>query len=331
MKYEILLNQRFSTTGESISATASSMDYRYGYFVNYNTGRGGLTSQFNVQAFINNPLNLIITSAFESYLHNNFSPSQITSINSDNLILSNSINYYYDNYIANIISNIPSDPNPPGVTSTGQSFSNNLYFVNGNKSSFGSNGVIYSNSADSYFINVTLLENSNLLDDSDIFLEPNINNGFQIEKEVVQLNGVFLNGHPVYSRTSSITVNPQKLIQGFIDTNLLDSPFNNYSNSGLDFGITTFSGQTVYQIDAELTGNISSTETMSPSGVTDILIGKSKTFEFKTINPLKSIQQVIVDGIQVDYNRDGNLSKSIAGTYTFTSLTANHSITVNFA
>ena len=63
MKYEILLNPRLSTTGESISATASSMDYRYGYFMNYNTGQGGLTSQSNVQAFINDPSNFIIVDA----------------------------------------------------------------------------------------------------------------------------------------------------------------------------------------------------------------------------------------------------------------------------
>ena len=329
MKYEILLNPRLSTTGESISATASSMDYRYGYFMNYNTGQGGLTSQSNVQAFINDPSNFIIVDAFESYLNNSFAPAQIIAIKNDNQVYSDTLNYYYNTYLVNLLSNVP-QTNPPGVTSTGQSFSNNLYFINGNRSNFGSNGAIYSNSADSYYINVTLSENSNLLDDSNIYLEPNVNNGYQIEKEVVQLNGVVLNGQPVYKRTASIAAAPQQLIQGFVNKNLLDSPFNDYSNSGLDFGITSFSGQTVYQIDAELVGNIGATETMSPSGVTDILIGKSQTFVFKTISPIKSIQYVSVDGNSVNYDRDGTLSKSIAGTYTFSSVTMDHKITINF-
>ena len=330
MKQEILLNKKFSTN-ENISATASSLDYRYGYFINYNTGQGSLTSQFNVQAFINDPSNLIVVGGFETYLNNNFTQSQITAIKSDNQSLSNALNFFYENYIANIVSNLPSNPNQPGVTSTGQSFDNNLYFVNDNKSNFLSNGVIYSNSADSYYLNVSLFENSGLLDDSDIFLEPNVNNGFQIEKEVVQLNGLILSGHPVFKRTATISANKQELIQGFVDINLLDSPFNNYSNYGLDFAIITFSGQTVYNIDAELVGNIGATETISPSGITDVLIGKNQTFVFKTISPTKSIQWVSIDGNKVDYDRDGNLSKSVAGLYTFNKLTENHTITVSFA
>lgn len=330
MKYEILLNPNFSITGETISATASSMDYRYGYFLNYNTGKGSLTSEFNVQAFINNPSNLIIVDGFESYLNNSLTATQIVAIKNDNLILSNALNYYYENYIANIISNLPSDPNPPGVTSTGQPFSNNLYLPNGSRANFNSNGAIYSNSADSYYINVVLFEHSDLLDDSDIFLEPNTNNGFQVEKEVVQLNGLILSGQPIFSRTASFALNSQQLMQGFVDINLLNSPFNNFSNYGLDFGITTISGQTVYQIDAELSGNLGVTETISPSGVTDILIGKSQTFIFKTISPIKSISYVLVDGVQVEYDRDGNLSKSIAGIYTFPKVTGNHTISVNF-
>ena len=50
---KILKNTKF-TTNEVISSTASTMDYRGDYFLNYNTGQGGLTSQFNVISFLDN-------------------------------------------------------------------------------------------------------------------------------------------------------------------------------------------------------------------------------------------------------------------------------------
>ena len=326
---QILINKEFSTN-ENISSTASTLDYRNGYFVNFNTGRGGLTSQLNVQAFINNPMNYILVDNFYSYLQNNFSSTDILTIKNDNQSLSSNLNYYYDTFVASIISNSNFLPNPSGVTSTAQTFSDNLYLPNGNPANKLENGLIYSNSADSYYVTFVLFEKTGLLDDSNIFLEPDINNGFQIEKEIVQLNGLFINGIPVESRTATIVATPQKLLQGFVDLNLQDSPFNDYSNSGLDVSIKTFSGQNVYQINAGMSGNISSTENIYPIGVSDFLVGKNQTFNFKTINPIRTIESVIVDGVAVNYDRVGTLSKSVAGSYTFTSISRNHSITVNF-
>ena len=326
---QILLNKNF-TSDENISATASTLDYRNGYFLNHNTGRGGLTSQFNVQAFLSNPNNSIIVNGFYDYLQNNFTQAQILTIENDNQNLSNFLNYYYNTFVAGVPSSNAFFFNNSGITSTAQTFSDNLYFPNGTPANKNETKTIYSNSADSYYINVVLYEKYNLMDDSDIFLEPNINNGFQIQKEVVQLDGLILNGSPVYSRTVSLNPVPQQLIQGFVNLNSSDSPFNNYSDSGLDFGITKFSGQTVFQIDAEISGDVSVTESIHPIGSTDVLIGKSQTFTFKTINNLKSISSVTVDGNLVNYDRVNNLSKDIAGSYTFNSVQTNHNIIVNF-
>ena len=326
---KILKNTKF-TTNEVISSTASTMDYRGDYFLNYNTGQGGLTSQFNVISFLDNTSNFLVTDGFYQYLNNNFTSEQILAIKNDSIQLSNSLNYYYNSVYVNIVNPTANLFTPSGVTFSSQMFSDNLYLVSGEQSTKSENGTIYSNSADSYYVNVVLFESFNLLDDSNSFLEPDINNGYQIEKETIQLNGIILSGQQINERIVNIVANKQSLIQGFVNINLLDSPFNDYSNYGLDSDISSFSGQSVLEIDAEITGNISSTENIYPSGITNVLIGASKNFVFKTVNNLKSINSVMIDGVLTDYDTVDNLPKEVAGQYRFSSVTQNHNIVVNF-
>lgn len=322
-------NSTFNTN-ENISSTGSTLDYRNGYFLNYEVGRGDLTSQFNVSEFLSNPSNAILADNFLQYIKNTFTTQQISDIKNDNQKLSDAFNFFYNKIIRGIdLSNLGSLFDPI-VSSTTINYLPNLYFPNGNQDLQTKQASTYSNSADSYYINIVLFENQEILSSLPYELEATINDGFQVEKDVVYLNNAILSGTVVNERIVKLNPATRQLIQGFVDLNFDDSPFSYYSNSGLDFVVSTFSGKTVYLIDAEIYGNVSSSESIFPVGENDVLIGDNITFTFKTVDPLKSIDAVYVDNVKVNYDRLDNLSKSFAGKYTFSSVTKNHSISVNF-
>jgi len=324
----IILNPNFNSN-ENISSTASTLSYRNDYFVNFEIGRGDLTNQFTIIEFLNDPLNSIIVNAFYQFINNNYTPVQVGQIEGDNQKLSDSFNSYYNSAIAGLDLNIYF-PSNSAETSVFTNYRNNIFYPNGNRDLSSKNGLSYTTTADSYYVNVVLFESESPIAETPYELDANINNGYQIEKEVVQLENAVLSGKVVTERVVTINYNPQELVNGFVTLNYQDSPFNDFSNDGLDYSIVSFEGKTVYQIDAEINGNIGVTEVINPQGTTDVLIGKNQTFTFQTNNPLKSIQQVLVDGVSVSYDRLNNLSKQVAGQYTFSSVTTDHKIAINF-
>ena len=325
---QIVLNPNF-TSNENISSTASTLNYRNGYFVNFEIGRGDLTNQFTITEFLNDPLNAIIVNSFYQFINNSYTPIQIGQIEGDNQKLSDSFNSYYNSAIAGLDLNIYF-PSNSAETSVFTNYRDNIFYPDGNRDLNSKNGLSYTTTADSYYINVVLFESESPIAETPYELDANVNNGYQIEKEVIQLENAVLSGKIITERVVKINYNTQELVNGFVTLNYQDSPFNNFSNDGLDYSIVSFEGKTVYQIDAEITGNIGVTENIHPQGITDVLIGKNQTFTFQTNNPLKSIQQVLVDGTSVSYDRLNNLSKQVAGQYKFSSVTKNHTISVKF-
>jgi hypothetical protein len=97
---EILLNKSLNTT-ENITTTGSTLSYKNGYYLNSETGRGDLTTEFNVKEFIANQNNSDIVSGFLDYVKNNFNQKQILEIKNNNLSLSESVNSYYNTIYRN--------------------------------------------------------------------------------------------------------------------------------------------------------------------------------------------------------------------------------------
>jgi hypothetical protein len=314
---------------ENISPLNSSLSYRNGYFVNFEIGRGDLTNEFNINEFLTNPTNSTLVNAFYSFLSSNYSPAQSAQIKSDSSKLAHAFNSYYNSVIRGLNFSVYV-PSNSGETSIQTRYTENLYYPNETKDQTTKSGLAYSANNDSYYVNVFLYESFQDLEDVPYELRANINNGFQIEKQVVVLNNAVINGMVKNSREANLSAYKKELINGFITLDIQDSPFNEYSNSGLDSGIHSFSGNSVFQIDSNIFGKIEASESIYPVGAVDVLIGNSKTFTFQTTNYLKSIVQVSVDGVKVEYDRLNNLSKQNAGQYTFSSVTKNHSILVEF-
>lgn len=324
---QIYRNTNFLDT-ENLNSTGSAIDYRNGYFVNFETGRGDITTEFNVSEFLDNPVNKIMTDSFLNYIKENFSQAKIMEMKNDNKILSDSFNYFYNKVIRgvvdyNLIENL-------SISASSINYSKNLYYEDGSKNTTIISGQKYSNSADSYFVNIVLFQTHEILSKTPYELEADVNDGFQVQKEIIELDGAIISGQTVNKRTLILEVTPKKLIQGFVDLNIQDSPFNDYSNSGIDSDVDVFSGKTVFEITSQIFGDVTSTESVYPIGVNNVLIGDNLTFTFKTVDPLKSIDYVTVDDNNVDYDRLDNLSKQIAGKYTFSSVTDNHYISVGF-
>jgi hypothetical protein len=328
---EILLNNNF-TTNENITTTGSSLSYKNGYYINSEIGRGDLTTEFNIQEFLNNPNNLDLTTRFLEFIKNNFNQNQIIEINNNNLSLSNSLNSYYNTIYRNNLF-IPDLVKPKinysseTVTYNVLTFSENQEFFNNKKS-----GVKYVLSADSYYVDIFLSESFQTINNPKKEISKTTQSGLTQVKNVSYIQNVYNQSKNTYEtiRLVNLSNEPYILLNGFVFPNLSTSLFSNFSPNGIDVDVSTFQGVPVYEIFADLSGNTSYSESLEPKGVVNVLLGGNKTFIFRTTDINKQIDKVIVDGQQVEYERYNNESKLVVGQYTFNNVDKNHKIVVYF-
>jgi hypothetical protein len=329
---EILFNPLLSTNTESITVTGSSLSYKNGYYFNSEIGRGDLTSEFNVQEFLNNPNNIIIVDNFLEYIKYNFTQPQILTLYNNNLSLSNAINGYYNTLVRNNISIpnliIPANANYSAST---VSYAVNGFDANKHPVKINKTGTSYTFSADSYYVNIYISSGNQPINNASQELSKTSSSGLTVVKNVSYVENLYLSGTPTTKRVVSLSDQPYLLLNGFVFPNNYDSPFGDFNNNGIDFDVSSFDNKNVFEIDAEVTGSTAFSETIQPKGTVDVPIGGSQTFIFRTIDSKKQIDKVFVDGKAVGYDRYNNESKQIVGSYTFTSVTQNHSIYVSFA
>lgn len=328
---EILLNKNF-TLNENITTTGSSLSYKNGYYLNSEIGRGDLTTEFNVQEFLNNPNNLDLTTKFLEFIKNNFNQNQIIEINNNNLSLSNSLNSYYNTVYRNNVF-IPDLVKPKinysseTVTYDVLTFSENQEFFNNKKS-----GLKYIVSADSYYVDILLSENFQIINNPKKEISKTTQSGVTPVKNVSYIQNIYNETTDSYEtiRTVNLSNEPYILLNGFVFPNLNTSLFSDFSPNGIDVDVSKFKGSPVYEIIAELSGNTSYSESLEPKGVVNVLLGANKTFVFRTTDINKRIEKVIVDGQQVEYERYNYESKDVVGQYTFNIVDKNHKIIVYF-
>jgi hypothetical protein len=326
---EILLNKSLNTT-ENITTTGSTLSYKNGYYLNSETGRGDLTTEFNVQEFIANQNNSDIVSGFLDYVKNNFNQKQILEIKNNNLSLSESVNSYYNTiYRNNVLASNLIKPSPKYSSET-VSYKVDIFNSQNQFSQVSKYGTKYVSTADSYYVDLIIEESTQFINDPKKEIAKTRNSGLTQVKNVAYIEKVYINNNPVTRRNVSLSNEPYVLLNGYVYPNLKTSPFADFSTNGIDFDVTNFGGKLVYEIDAEISGNTSFTETIEPKGVTNILLGNSKTFTFRTTSPNKQIERVVVDGQIVEYDRYNNESKSLVGQYTFKNVNKNHKIVVFF-
>jgi len=326
---EILYNKGFKTT-ENITTTGSSLSYKNGYYLNSEIGRGDLTTEFNVQEFVANTNNSDIIVGFLDYIKNNFNQKQILEIKNNNLSLSNSVNAYYNTVYRNNIS--APDLVKPNTKYSSDTVSYKVDVFNSYQELVEKNksGIKYISTADSYYVDISIQENVQLINDPKKEIAKTKTSGFTEVKNVSYIENVYIDNQTTTKRVVSISNEPYVLLNGYVYPNLKTSPFADFSNNGIDFDVTSFGGKEVFEIDAEISGNTSYTETIEPKGVTNVLLGNSKTYTFRTTSQNKQIESVVVDGQIVDYERYNNESKSIVGQYTFNDVNKNHKIIVFF-
>lgn len=326
---EILLNKNFNTT-ESITTTGSTLSYKNGYYLNSEIGRGDLTTEFNVQEFVANTNNSDIIIGFLDYVKNNFNQNQLLEIKNNNLSLSNSVNAYYNTvYRNNVLAPDLVIPNPKYSSDT-VSYKVDVFNSQNEFSHVEKYGTKYIATADSYYIDLIIEENTQLINDPKKEIAKTRNSGLTQVKNVSYIENVYINNSPLTKRNVSLSNEPYFLLNGYVYPNLNPSPFADFSASGIDFDVTSFGGKLVYEIDAEISGNVSFSEMIEPKGVVNILLGNDKTFTFRTTNPNIQIEKVVVDGQIVDYDIYNNESKSVVGQYTFKTVNSNHKIIVFF-
>lgn len=325
---EILLNKNLKET--EVVNTGSTLSYKNGYFFNSEIGRGDLTNEFNVQEFVTNDNNSNIVLGFLDYVKNNFNQEQVLEIKNNNLSLSNSVNVYYNTIYRNNV--FPSNLIEPNVKYKAEniSYSVNIFNSENELSKTIKNGIKYVATADSYYVDLFIEQNVQLISDAKKEISKTKTSGVTQVKNVAYIENVYINNVPKTKRDVSVSNEPYVLLNGYVYPNLKTSPFSDFSTSGIDFDVTSFEGTLVYEIDAEISGNTSFSETIDAKGVTNILLGNNKTFIFRTTSEKKQIDKVVVDGNVVEYDRYNNESKSIVGQYTFKNVNKNHKITVFF-
>jgi hypothetical protein len=329
----ILINNIF-LNNEPISPENSFLNYRRGYFLNSEIGRGDLTNEFNIEEFLNNEKNKEAIDLFLDFLRLNFTTNQIILIKQNNKLLSEQFNNFYNNSIRtyNPANLKKIEPNYSGST---LNYVEN-YFLNDNnlRTNQIKNGLIYTLSADSYYLDIVLEEKFNIITNAREQISKNKISGITKQKEVVYVSNLFVDNQFVTKRIVNIEQQPNLFLKGFVDSTKDPYPFSDFNSlSGIDFDLSEFQGKEIFEIESGVfpLGVVSYTEIIEPKGVTNVILGDNKTFSFRTLDPLKRIDRVLVDGQAVNYESFNNQPKTVAGTYTFSAVTKNSKIYVFFA
>jgi hypothetical protein len=329
----ILINNNF-LNNEPIPAEDSILNYRNGYFLNSEIGRGDLTNEFNIEEFLNNEKNKEVVDLFFDFLRLNFTNNQIILLRENNKLLSEQFNNFYNNSIRTY--------NPANLKKIQPNYSGSTlnyvdnYFLNDNnlRTSQVKNGLIYTLSADSYYLDIVLEEKFNTIKNASEQVSKNKISGITKQKEVVYVSNLFVDNQFITKRIVNIEQQPNLFLKGFVNSTKNPYPFSDFNSlSGIDFDLSEFQGKEVLEIESGVfpLGVVNYTEIIEPKGITNVILGDNKTFTFRTLDPLKRIDKVLVNGQEVNYDELDNQPKSAAGTYTFSSVTQNNKIYVFFA
>lgn len=328
----ILLNNNFLSE-EIISPENSSLNYRRGYFLNSEIGRGDLTNEFNIEEFINNEKNKEVIDLFFDFLRLNFTTNQIILIRQNNKLLSEQLNNFYNNSIRTY--------NPanlkkiqPDYSATTLNYSENYFVENNIRKNQVKNGLSYVFSADSYYVDIILEQKFNMIRTPSEEILQNKISGVTQTKEVLYVKNLLIDNNFTTKRIVKIETEPNFLSKGFVNSSRDFYPFSKFNSfEGIDFDLSTFQGQEVFEIESGVfpLGLVSYTEIIQPKGISNVILGDNKTFVFRTLDPLKRIDRVLVDGQSVNYDAFNNEPKTVAGTYTFSGVTKNSKIYVFFA
>lgn len=94
-KHEIILNRSF--TGSTIGD--SRLQLQNNYYVYTQSLGGGLTNEFNIKAYLNNPSNQIIVDQFIQYIESNTTQEEFLGIYYDDKKLKNIFNEFFETTI----------------------------------------------------------------------------------------------------------------------------------------------------------------------------------------------------------------------------------------
>jgi hypothetical protein len=328
----VLINKKFSIN-EEISSDNSPLNYRSGYFLNFEIGRGDLTNEFNIEEFLNNEKNKEVVNLFFDFLRLNFTNNQIILLRENNKLLSEQLNNFYNNSIRTY--------NPANLKKTQANYSastlnyvdNNFININSRTSQV-KNGLYYTLSADSYYIDIILEQKFNTISNADEQISKNKISGITQQKEVVYVSNLLINNNFETKRIVNIESEPNIFLKGFVNSVKKPYPFSMINSlGGVDFDLSTFQGKEVFEIESGAfpLGIVSYSEIIDPKGISNVILGDNKTFTFRTLDPLKRIDRVLVDGQLVNYDSFNNEPKTVAGSYTFSAVTKNSKISVFFA
>lgn len=92
-RQEILLNRRLRSNGQVIQ---SNLNLQNNYYVYTQNLGGGLTNEFNVRAYLNDPQNQLIIDQFIVYMQNNTTDSEFLEIFYDDNKLQNVFNAFFE-------------------------------------------------------------------------------------------------------------------------------------------------------------------------------------------------------------------------------------------
>lgn len=328
----ILINKNFSNS-EIISAENSSLNYRRGYFLNSEIGRGDLTNEFNIEEFLNNEKNKEVIDLFSDFLRLNFTTNQIILLRQNNKLLSEQLNNFYNNSIRTYnpanLKKVQADYSASTLNYVENSFINNNTRTNQIK-----NGLYYGVSADSYYVDIILEEKFNPISEASEQVSKNKISGITQQKEVVYVSNLLINNNFETKRIVNMEPEPNLFLKGFVNSTKNPYPFSQFNSlGGIDFDLSNFQGKEVFEIESGVfpLGVVSYTEIIEPKGISSVVLGDNKTFVFRTLDPLKRIDRVLVDGQSVNYDAFNNEPKTVAGTYTFTAVTKDSKIYVFFA
>jgi hypothetical protein len=328
----VLINKNFSIN-EEISSDNSSLNYRNGYFLNFEIGRGDLTNEFNIEEFLNNEKNKEVVDLFFDFLRLNFTNNQIILLRENNKLLSEQLNNFYNNSIRTY--------NPANLKKIQANYSaSTLNYVDNNFININSrtnqvkNGLYYTLSADSYYIDIVLEQKFNTISNTDEEISKNKISGITQQKEVVYVSNLLINNNFETKRIVNVESKPNVFLKGFVNSTKNPYPFSMFNSlNGIDFDLSTFQGKEVFEIESGIfpIGAVSYTEIIDPKGISNVILGDNKTFTFRTLDPLKRIDRVLIDGQLVNYDSFNNEPKTVAGSYTFSAVTKNSKISVFFA
>ena len=95
-RHELILNRGFVGTP---NLGSSELKLQNDYYVYTQSLGGGLTNQFNVRAYLNNPANQVIIDQFIAYMNTNTTQEQFLEIFYDDTKLKNVFNSFFENTI----------------------------------------------------------------------------------------------------------------------------------------------------------------------------------------------------------------------------------------